>query len=827
MAVKNQSSNLFRNLVVTALGLLYLLISAYCMVTSRDWINRPFPGFLVLRNNYVSTFFRGDWPGNRAGLRNLDIILSANGRPVKDGHDLYHYISTLAPGTQVVYDVQSGKERVSMTIPVKTFTLSDWVFVFPLAMFVGLYGFLSGLIILFIKPKNAFSWYLFIAFASVGLLFATNGERVTSHHIFFPIYVPCLAAASFLLFALNFPAKARRARAISIAVLCALVAVLSLYTRAYFTGANFSPLDRVSLVFTLISFFFSVYFQVRSYVRSADPVIRQKIKLVIIGFVAAFLGFSYIFIFAIMQRKMNLYYTIYHLAPIPLFMGYAIVKHGLFDLDIFIRRTASYVMVSGIVILAFFGLTMLLSLVLQNFTGQSSQIAAVVSTLLVVMMFRPLRTRIDRTLDKKFFRERYEYTATIRKASGILAGLIDLDQLLNQLLNTVMDAIKIERGLIFLKEKDREEFCPAVTSGYAADKSPAAIDARHPLITLLESAGRPLQISDSEEFGDNRELIARMMQGSGITLLVPAIYERRLIGILALGEKKSGAWYSKEDQELLQTLMIQTAVSIENARKVQELKKMVELEISFRELQKLDKMKDDFLSMVSHDLRTPMTSIKGYASILSEKIGRLDQDRQLRYLGIIIKESERLTRLINDLLDLQRFEAGRMVLNLQPVDIVQLARESLESFQGAALARKQVLEADLPERQIMVNADADRVSQVVANLLSNATKFTPESGKIVLSIAGAMLDGKPGMMVSVKDSGPGIPEEAQSRLFSKFQQVEKGGAKSEQKGSGLGLALVREIAEHHGGKAGVESEPGQGARFYFILPVPTKEGANA
>jgi signal transduction histidine kinase len=114
---------------------------------------------------------------------------------------------------------------------------------------------------------------------------------------------------------------------------------------------------------------------------------------------------------------------------------------------------------------------------------------------------------------------------------------------------------------------------------------------------------------------------------------------------------------------------------------------------------------------------------------------------------------------------------------------------------------------------------------VVANLLSNATKFTPESGRIAITIDPALMDGKAAVMVSVKDSGPGVPKEAQGKLFSKFQQVEKGGAKSEQKGSGLGLALVREIVEHHEGRVGLESEPGQGTRFYFVLPIINKGDA--
>jgi len=823
---KSRNKNLARNLIVSALALFYLAVCAYCLANAYPLINKSFPGFLVLRNNYVSTFFRTAWPGNQAGLRNLDIILAVNNKPVKDSDELYSTVAHLGPGTPVVYDINSGGKQLRVTIPAAKFTVSDYIFCFPLAMLVGLYCYAAGLLVIFLKHRQASSWYFFLAFASLGLMFATNGERVTSHQIFFAIYAPALSAASFALFAMNFPAPIRRNKLISAVIVAALFAIMALYTRAYFSGGNMTIIDRISLVFTLLSFFFAVSVQVRFYMSSKDPVARQKVEIVILGFLISLASLIFIFFFAMIPRKMNFYYTFYQGAVIPLCLGYAIIKRGLFDMDMFIRRSLSYLLVSGIVVLIFFAVLFTLSLGLQNFSGQSSQIATVVSTLLIVMIFRPLKDRIDRVVDKRFFRERYVYTSTIRKASGILVSIIDLSQLLNQILDTVISAIKIERGLVYLKSNSPEQFVPAASNGFPSPEKIVPLEPGHPLVKSLESRGSPLQITDLEELDEGRnarELIKKMMQDSGVVLAVPIIYERRLIGILGLGEKKSGAWYSREDQELLQTLMIQTAVSIENARKVEDLKKMVELEASYRELERLDKMKDNFLSMVSHDLRTPMTSIKGYAAILLEKFKKLDEDRRRRYLSIIINESDRLTRLISDLLDLQRFEAGKMTLSLKEIDLAGLVRNSMESFQGAAMAKNQTLEQNVPDREIMVRADEDRLSQVVANLLSNATKFSPESGKIFISIELAALDGQNGVKVSVKDTGPGVAKEMQEKLFNKFQQVDNI-VKSKEQGSGLGLALVREIVEHLGGKVGVESEPGKGSTFYFILPIINREG---
>jgi len=241
-----------------------------------------------------------------------------------------------------------------------------------------------------------------------------------------------------------------------------------------------------------------------------------------------------------------------------------------------------------------------------------------------------------------------------------------------------------------------------------------------------------------------------------------------------------------------------------------------ELSVSNRELKELDELKDNLLSMVSHDLRTPMTSIKGYTSILMDKMGKLSEDRQTKYLGTIGKEADRLTRMIDDLLDLQRFEEGRMTFELADINLMKLLGESMNAFQGAAFSKNITIESELPDSAIMVNADRDRLSQIVANYLSNAIKFTSDGGKVKIKAETISENGKKQVKVSVSDTGPGISVEGQAKLFSKFQQLETRKA-SKQKGSGLGLALVKEIVEHHGGKVGVESEPGSGSVFYFTI----------
>lgn len=830
MAKRAPITNRTRNLIILVFALSYISICVWSIATTKSWINRRFPGFLVIRNNYVATLYLSGWDGYQKGIRNLDKVLEINGRDVFSPKDLYNFVSHEKPGTPVTYTILRGDRKIKLDIPVSVFTLRDYVICFPGAMLMGFFFIIGGLTLLYLKPASPASWSLLWSFMALGVLYGANGERCTNGVNFLPnIFMPMMGPP-LLLFSFYFPVKLRRSRILSILVIALMLLFDVLYVYGYLTGRGFILFDRAYLLFMLISFLFSVVIQVYSYIFTSDKLVRQKAKVAIGGFIVCFMLIVIIYLGAIVPRRNNFFYTSIPAAVLPFFMGYAVAKHNLFDVDVFIRRSLTYVLLSFVVVALFLGIGSLLSIALQDFIGRSSQFATVLSTLLIVLMFNPLKSRIDRVIDRRFFREKYEYTKTIRKASSIFTSIIDLNQLLNRLLETVLDAMKIERGLIALKFPDKAEFRADAVIGYDGSDSVAPIPADHPFIMRMEASQKAVQKNDVEEyleFEEDRKLHLQLMTELRIVLAVPIVYEGRLIGMFGLSEKKSGVWYTSEDMELLSTLMIQTAVSIENARKVEELKKMVELETSYRELKKLDELKDHFLSMVSHDLRTPMTSIRGYASLLHSKVGKLSEERQKQFSSIIIDESERLTRLINDLLDLQRFEAGKMHLEIKDVNLVEIIRAAAASFRGAAMSKHIEINEDLPEDEVVVAADPDRLSQVVSNLLSNAVKFTPEDGMILVNLELMSENGVRWAKVNVKDSGPGIPEDQQEKLFSKFQHIE-GQAQSKEQGSGLGLALVKEIVSYHNGSIGLESEPGKGSAFFFKIKTQMREdSANA
>ena len=231
-------------------------------------------------------------------------------------------------------------------------------------------------------------------------------------------------------------------------------------------------------------------------------------------------------------------------------------------------------------------------------------------------------------------------------------------------------------------------------------------------------------------------------------------------------------------------------------------------------LKSLDRLKDDFMSSVTHELRTPLTSIRAFAELMRDDEG-MDAEQRQRFLDIIVTETERLTRLVNQVLDMAKIEAGAAEWHNAEVDLTALLQQAASSMAESFREREIALECLWTPAPVMVWGDADRLTQVVLNLLSNAAKYAPRQLGVV-SLALQVRGGE--VVVSVRDNGPGVPPDQQAKVFEKFRQVD-GDEHYRPGGTGLGLPISREIVQHLGGRLWLESEPGQGACFAFALPL--------
>ncbi|MEN8194978.1 MAG: HAMP domain-containing sensor histidine kinase, partial [Pseudomonadota bacterium] len=247
-----------------------------------------------------------------------------------------------------------------------------------------------------------------------------------------------------------------------------------------------------------------------------------------------------------------------------------------------------------------------------------------------------------------------------------------------------------------------------------------------------------------------------------------------------------------------------------------------ELRAANERLKELDRLKDDFLSIVSHELRTPLTSIKSFSEILSDNPG-LESAQRRDFLGIISRESERLTRLITQILDFAKMEAGRLDWNMGDVDPKTAIEDAVAAARGLVSDKPITLDIDMPNSLPAVHADRDRLIQVVVNLLSNAIRFCDDrAGRVVVS---AHSDGRQ-VLVGVTDNGPGVAERDGDLIFEKFQQGH-GPVDERSGGTGLGLSICRQIVEHFGGRIWVENVGSPGARFQFSIPLRREDALTA
>ncbi|KAB2936572.1 MAG: histidine kinase [Candidatus Contendobacter sp.] len=271
--------------------------------------------------------------------------------------------------------------------------------------------------------------------------------------------------------------------------------------------------------------------------------------------------------------------------------------------------------------------------------------------------------------------------------------------------------------------------------------------------------------------------------------------------------------------EEVMTILDESTQVIEYSRRLEQQSR--ELEAASAELREannrlweLDRLKDEFISTVTHELRTPLTSIRAFSEILLANPA-MDVEQRGKFLGIIVKESERLTRLINQVLDMAKIDSGRIDWRVGEIDLRALIQDAINSTSQLFRDKTAALREELGDQPVTITGDHDRLTQVIINLLSNAVKFCPEqAGEVTIRLEPAADCWR----IEVRDNGPGIAQDQHKLIFEKFHQVSNSLA-GKPKGTGLGLPISQKIVEHHNGRIWVESEIGQGAAFIVELPM--------
>ena len=436
------------------------------------------------------------------------------------------------------------------------------------------------------------------------------------------------------------------------------------------------------------------------------------------------------------------------------------------------------------------------------------------------------RTRVE-------LRRKVNQLTTLHRAGLLFGSMLGRDALLQKVLQALVGDLHYDRAMISLFDAARQVVYETHVLGvsdeverFARSREIPVTDPDSPEGQVLLQ-GLPLLVADIESIKDRLHPINRQLAAITCTkslIVVPLKIKDRVMGSVTVDRMLSNS-LTQDDLEVMVTVANQVAIALDNTSAYQQIEEMnVGLEAKVRErtaeLERADRLKSLFISHVSHELRTPLTSLKGYIENLTDGIAGPLNEKLRAYLTRMGANTERLIRMIEALLDRTRIEAGKLHLEPSDVDLHKTVTDVLEQLRPLAAAKRQQLEACYPETLLVVWADADRLIQILTNLVHNAIKYTPDGGHISVKIA---REGPASARLVVKDTGPGIPPEALPKIFDPFfrvSQEHRGGPK----GLGLGLSIVKSLVELHGGTIQVRSEVGKGAEFELTLPLsPTLE----
>lgn len=509
---------------------------------------------------------------------------------------------------------------------------------------------------------------------------------------------------------------------------------------------------------------------------------------------------------------------------------YAIVKHRFLDVRLTVIRAVGYV--SALVTVAIVYVTLVIVIgrtflvPLEGVTA-AFYVSSIILAVITALTFHPLRLFFDRVTTRFFFRNAYNSQDIINKLSDTFTQTVELSQLAGSSLHLLHSTLKpdfIWVGIIGTSGKLE----------YERNVGKRSVDAGKLQELFDKIPNGPLVIADEMEI--EKPSLARAMADLNVAMITRLETSSDLVGFLFFGYKSSGSIFSSQDIGLIRVATDGLAISAQNALRFQEIRHFnetlqqrieeatKELRATNSQLQKLDEAKDEFVSMASHQLRTPLTSVKGYISMVLEgDAGKLTaMQRQL--LEEAFTSSERMVHLINDFLNVSRLQTGKFMLERRKVNLAKVVVQEVESLQATARMHDLGLRYEQAEKIPELYIDESKIRQVMMNFIDNAIYYSREGTIISVNISVA----KNELVFEVHDTGIGVPKAEQAQLFTKFFRASNA-RKQRPDGTGVGLFLAKRIVVAHGGTIIFSSVEGKGSVFGFRLPIEslsTATGSN-
>lgn len=581
------------------------------------------------------------------------------------------------------------------------------------------------------------------------------------------------------------------------------------------------PVPGPGMMLFIIHAFLSIYFSFKRLLRSRKSANRNKrsqLQLIIIGSVILW-GVTPLtnFLFALtIKTSLFIQFSPLYAFIFSSIIAFAIVSHKLFDIRAAVTRSVTYMLLIGTMSITYSAVVFGLINTIFNKPSQQTlrETLSVLAITPLLLSFQNIKQFFDKITIRLFYRNSYDTQIVLDEIGDILVNDINLTIITKNISDTLIDALKssfvefitLDNNLINLK--NIKSYLEPVELQNIINY---AFNHRNNLI-IFEG----LSLSSS---------MRKFYTTSGVAISLRLKTRQQTIGFILLGAKKSGNIYSEQDKKLLSTASGELAIALQNVLRFEEIQQFnatlqnkvnqqtAKLKNTNEKLKKLDEAKDDFISIASHQLRTPLTAISGYCSILQEGYGgRKPNKKESEYLNRISASSKRMGNTISDLLNLSRLKTGKFVAEVEECNLTNIVKEEIKQVQELADNRKIQINFIEPDNLSNVTLDKSKISQVIMNFIDNAIFYSNDGGKVDVSLESI----KNNIIFKVTDTGIGIPTYQQAQLFSKFFRADNA-KQTRPDGTGIGLYMAKKSIEVHGGKIIFESKLGKGSTFGFSI----------
>ena len=775
-----------------------------------------------------------DHTAAKSGAEAGDLLLTVDGNPVESSSDLNFYLDQKKIGESARLTLLRDGQKIDLIVPLEKknsalFLLVNFLaglFVWGVGVFVFLKSPRSQVTTIFLIGSLAFGLALFISwegfpYGPEGLSFLLPSLQIIAYTL-----IPAL----FLHFSMIFPREeipSRNKLLVHSMYLPGLVLILLMqifYWRSISAGSlslfqGYKTLFlyfRIYLVACVLLGLGALY---QTYTGLEYVEDRRKIKWIFWGIAAG--TFPFIFLHTLPQvlfgrglvpEAVNYLFMLL----IPVAFAFSILRYKAMDVDLVINRSLVYSLLAGCIVVVYLFVVELAGEIIHSLTGYQGSLFLILAGIAAALIFTPAKNRIKVFVDRTLYRVRYDYRKAIQKFIRQVNSAFTQEELLDLLFRKVEVLLVVNRALIFLREDESAEFKIVRWKGFSVEEIKEIQGEKDSFLRDLVQARSAQASFGSTAFREIPVLPENpILKEFDIKLSLPLMAKEELLGLLLMAKKESGVRYSVEDLELLSLMVQEEAQAMENIK----MRKRVMAERLEREkLEELDKLKTKFLSNVSHDLRTPLTSIQLSVDNMLQGVYGKVSDASQKHLEMIKESTLHVSRMIDNLLTLSTSDAGQIVLNKERLPLNQVMEQAMgmtrlsAEKKGISLVKEQL-------DDMWVFADRHSLLQILLNLVDNSIKYTTSGGKI--SVSAKKVEDKKTVEISVADDGVGISPENLEKIFERFQKVTPVG-RTPEKGLGIGLDIVKNLVHLHGGEIKVESpvaDTGKGSKFSFTLPL--------